>query len=119
MANRIAASIPCGSSIKGTRVRGYYSDYLRSPYWSACRRYMLWSADYRCERCGHPNQLQVHHRTYERLGCEWMPEDLEVLCDACHSAHHGKPAQARDYSGPEHISTILRDVLLQIPRRAA
>jgi hypothetical protein len=31
--------------------------------------------------------LEVHHRTYERLGDE-RDEDLEVLCTRCHEQHH-------------------------------
>jgi hypothetical protein len=31
--------------------------------------------------------LNVHHRTYERRGYE-LPEDLTVLCVACHTAVH-------------------------------
>jgi hypothetical protein len=31
--------------------------------------------------------LEVHHKTYERLGDE-RDEDLEVLCARCHEQHH-------------------------------
>lgn len=51
------------------------------------RNRALMLAGYRCERCDSKRDLQVHHRTYERLGHEW-DEDLEVLCDACHGEHH-------------------------------
>jgi hypothetical protein len=40
-------------------------------------------AGYRCERCEGKRDLEVHHRTYERLGREW-DQDLEVLCCRCH-----------------------------------
>jgi hypothetical protein len=30
-------------------------------------------------------KLEVHHRTYTRLGFE-IPEDITVLCDDCHKA---------------------------------
>jgi 5-methylcytosine-specific restriction endonuclease McrA len=43
-----------------------------------------------CERCGGQDALQVHHRTYERLGAE-LDEDFEVLCRRCHATEHGKP----------------------------
>ena len=36
-------------------------------------------------------RLDVHHKTYARLGCE-APEDLEVLCRACHDERHTRRA---------------------------
>ena len=39
----------------------------------------------RCERCGHPHSLELHHKTYERLGRE-LTSDLEVLCRRCHES---------------------------------
>jgi 5-methylcytosine-specific restriction endonuclease McrA len=66
-----------------------YSDYLRTPEWSYRRREMVKAAERKCGRCGKysPN-LDVHHRTYARLGNE-LPEDLEVLCGDCHQREHG------------------------------
>jgi hypothetical protein len=43
----------------------------------------------------HTDALEVHHRTYERLGCE-LAGDLVVLCHACHAVHHkefGRPGR--------------------------
>lgn len=48
---------------------------------------MLRLASYRCERCGAKRDLQVHHKTYERLGVE-RDQDLEVVCADCHRQHH-------------------------------
>ena len=36
----------------------------------------------------HAYRLEVHHLTYERVGHE-HPDDLIVLCPACHAAAHG------------------------------
>jgi 5-methylcytosine-specific restriction endonuclease McrA len=39
---------------------------------------------HQCQRCRRSGlTLQVHHKTYERLGHE-SPADLEVLCTDCH-----------------------------------
>ena len=66
-----------------------YQDYLRTPEWNYRRREMVKNAERRCERCGrYSPSLNVHHRTYERLGNE-LAEDLEVLCAGCHSREHG------------------------------
>ena len=66
-----------------------YEKYIRSPRWkhkaSAARR----RAGYRCQECGSRNwPLEVHHKTYARLGFErWF--DLIALCRRCHSRRHG------------------------------
>lgn len=56
------------------------------------------AAGWQCEVCGADartahwqakgGSLQVHHRTYERLGAE-LPGDLQVLCPECHRSVHG------------------------------
>jgi 5-methylcytosine-specific restriction endonuclease McrA len=93
-----------------SQFRGTYAGYLRSPYWRAVRRRALVAAGYRCQRCPAVRDLQVHHLTYERLGCE-QPADVEVLCDSCHAAAHGRsPAASSNRTGgtfPEHIADIL------------
>lgn len=66
-----------------------YHDYLKTDHWQQARRWILWRAYGRCERCdaGH-TQLDVHHRSYQRLGHE-LREDLEAICRACHEREHG------------------------------
>jgi hypothetical protein len=70
-----------------------YSAYLRSPHWTAVRREALNRAGNRCQICNRAELLQVHHRTYERVGAE-RPADVIVLCDVCHSNHHNKPRRS-------------------------
>lgn len=62
-----------------------YLDYIKSPAWFRRRGLRILVANCACERCGCGEWLQVHHRTYERLGHE-RDDDLEVLCVACHRA---------------------------------
>jgi len=65
-----------------------YQSYLNSAWWKAQREKALERATYRCQLCNNPDDvLQVHHRTYERLG-EELPEDLTVLCKSCHYWFH-------------------------------
>lgn len=66
-----------------------YAEYLLSGWWQFVRRRALDQARYCCQLCNDDGLLDVHHRTYERLGCE-LPEDLIVLCRPCHSLFHGK-----------------------------
>jgi len=64
-----------------------YEAYLGSLWWKEQREKALERAKHRCQLCNRDYNLQVHHRTYERLGCE-EPEDLTVLCKSCHQWFH-------------------------------
>jgi hypothetical protein len=64
-----------------------YTDYLKSAAWMLKREQTLKRWDYRCTLCYGTENLEVHHRTYIRLGDE-LPTDLIVLCDQCHERHH-------------------------------
>lgn len=68
-----------------------YRDYLRSEAWQEKRQQKFDQVGRRCERCSSTTGIQVHHATYERLGHESL-SDIEVLCDNCHAAQHGKTA---------------------------
>lgn len=67
---------------------GPYQEYLQSDAWRQKRAFMLRRAGGCCQLCNAKGPLQVHHRTYERIFRE-RPEDLIVLCRACHARHHG------------------------------
>jgi phage terminase large subunit GpA-like protein len=63
-----------------------YVNYMRSKEWREFRRGILQERGARCERCGwdfEESKLELHHRTYERLGAE-RSEDVELLCHPCH-----------------------------------
>jgi hypothetical protein len=64
-----------------------YIAYLGSPEWQRKRRVALAQAEHRCQVCNGARELDVHHRTYERLGDE-RPTDLTVLCRRCHNLFH-------------------------------
>ena len=64
-----------------------YHAYLNSDAWKQKRSIALRGAEYRCQVCNRDGQLDVHHRTYERLGNE-LPQDLVVLCRECHQLFH-------------------------------
>lgn len=73
-----------------------YRAHIASPEWARIRRAALERSGYCCALCGRSKQtlrmhgmhLEVHHRTYVRLGHE-LPEDLTVLCaggrGGCHA----------------------------------
>lgn len=66
-----------------------YESYLLSPEWRERRAERIRFAAGKCEVCCSRDRLEVHHRTYERLGAELMT-DLLVLCDDCHGRFHDK-----------------------------
>ena|SRR5271167_3798758 len=64
-----------------------YLDYLRTPEWEARRQQVLERDGHRCRVCNGTEQLNVHHRTYERRGDEDL-NDLTTLCRSCHEYFH-------------------------------
>jgi 5-methylcytosine-specific restriction endonuclease McrA len=76
-------------ALKSARHPRWYQAYLCSNHWLTVRQARLYLDKYRCRRCGEDKYLQVHHKTYERLGHEDMA-DLETLCRTCHRREHGK-----------------------------
>ena len=69
-----------------------YEDFLNTPYWNAISQYAKSRAKFKCQLCNCTENLNTHHRTYERHGREHLPqvikEDLIVLCQDCHSKFH-------------------------------
>jgi len=64
-----------------------YYEYLLSDLWGKRRYAALERADFKCELCGEIDSLEVHHKTYERLGNE-DPSDLVVMCNGHHWIEH-------------------------------
>lgn len=76
-----------------------YEEYLNTHTWRTLRRRARRAANYRCLDCGRDerdfddnpveDKWHVHHNRYPTtLGTEG-PDDLVLLCPACHSARHG------------------------------
>ena len=63
-----------------------YAEYIRSAKWRRKAKAAMARAGENCERCGCSKlsrRLEVHHVNYDRFKNEF-PEDLQVLCVACH-----------------------------------
>ncbi len=89
-----------------------YDAYLKTEHWQKMRTLALDRALQRCQVCNSPDALDVHHRTYDRLGHE-LPEDLTVLCGRCHTLFHkqAKPAPeavAADAAVQEYNAQLAR-----------
>lgn len=64
-----------------------YKEYLRSDTWQKLRSKRLLIDQYKCQRCGSPFHLQVHHIRYvQYLGLEDPYRDLITLCESCHES---------------------------------
>jgi hypothetical protein len=65
-----------------------YKEYLKSEHWLRRRKIAYAKAKGACQVCNAKDKkLNVHHRTYERLGNE-APSDVIVLCEDCHKIFH-------------------------------
>lgn len=88
-------ALPNRLRLRVLRVGGHvtYEVYLRSHAWRVFRVEMLARVEYRCEGCGVREDesmllvLDLHHRSYDRLGWE-LPDDVAVLCRPCHENEH-------------------------------
>lgn len=65
-----------------------YADYLQSFEWQFKKTQKL-NDEPDCAICFSADALNVHHRTYERRGCEKF-SDLITLCSECHAKFHNK-----------------------------
>lgn len=82
--------------------REKYKLVISSKRWRLLRDRFLDKQDGKCFRCGwhekpwdRSKSLELHHRTYERLGQE-IDSDLELLCSDCHiKADKERALQAR------------------------
>lgn len=92
-----------------------YATYLESPEWARLRRRAIVRAGGRCQLCNSRKSLNVHHRTYTRIGEERL-DDLTVLCRSCHERFHGvgpegprepKPKPPKRVKGPKGPMRVL------------
>ena len=71
--------------------RSEFSEQYRSPAWQKRRLERLDAAGWECGNCGDSeSQLHVHHTRYVagRKVWDYSDEELQVLCEACHSGAH-------------------------------
>jgi hypothetical protein len=87
----------------GTNPHWYRDEYLSSDHWYARRKETLDRADNRCQLCYSPRNMQVHHRTYLRLGDE-DPFDLTALCRECHEHFHQRGSTANCHHYQSRLS---------------
>ena len=85
---------------------------LSTARWARARKAAKDVAKWRCQRCGRPGRLEVHHRTpLERGGAPFDPGNLEVLCRGCHVAHHRPENHRRGRREPTAAELRWRDLV--------
>lgn len=60
-----------------------YQLYMQSEAWKELRQKIIELDGHSCRKCGASATLEVHHKTYARLGNEDL-DDLVTLCARCH-----------------------------------
>jgi len=89
-----------------------YETYLNSREWRMRRKLVLELWGHRCCLCYSGEDLQVHHRTYARIGRE-LTTDLIVLCRDCHKRHHLSARIEGFAQPPKYIGQGVYDENLQ------
>lgn len=65
-----------------------YQEYLQSPEWKVKRELALHLSSGRCMICNSAGPLEIHHRSYARVGTPQEVLDLVALCALCHGIFH-------------------------------
>lgn len=97
-----------------------YRDYLDSEEWRELKLDLLMNRGCRCEECfddKQPNELDVHHKTYERIFNE-LETDLILLCRRCHRLEHNLPILSfrKKETDPDDIAEVGRKLRENIYR---
>lgn len=65
-----------------------YLAYLESGHWKSLRYAARVRDGHKCVLCGSPKSLQGHHKRYRKDLRLCTVDDVETLCEKCHSKHH-------------------------------
>lgn len=68
-------------------VVGTYKEYLHTKHWKLLKSKIYKKYKYNCAYCKTNHDIDLHHKTYERVGNENIG-DLVYLCRLCHKAVH-------------------------------
>lgn len=101
-----------------------YHEYIKTEAWRERAEAAKQRVGHRCQICNRPATrvtLDVHHRTYERLGNE-RPEDLTVLCRGCHELYEKNrripsPPSAPPSVPPQPAPVAQQDIVSSQPSK--
>jgi hypothetical protein len=60
-----------------------YEAYMHSIKWIQKKNHIFRKRGRVCKMCGATDELEVHHKNYDRLGHE-IDDDLLIVCKTCH-----------------------------------
>lgn len=83
-----------------------YKEYLQSDEWKRKRQERIFF-DQKCQICGRPFDLEVHHLTYDTFPHE-NSTDLITLCRYCH-----EEVERRKYRKSEDSFYIVRNLIIR------
>jgi hypothetical protein len=66
-----------------------YREYLISKKWEGYKNAIHYIYNEECFICNSKEELQVHHKTYDRIYHEDL-DDLVLVCSDCHECIHTK-----------------------------
>lgn len=69
-----------------------YGEYLKSDIWKRTRARYYAKHPRQCKICGSRGDIHLHHKTYKRLGAEWLM-DLVPLCATHHEEFHEREGE--------------------------
>lgn len=82
-----------------------HKKYLASDIWKDIRKRKIKAVGYKCEQCGaqyiSDAGLQIHHRTYDRVGGLERDSDLEVVCAG--ECHHSADVEREERVQSERL----------------
>ena len=64
-----------------------YHEYMISEQWRDFREFAYKMLGRQCAKCGGSSHIELHHKTYFRLGHEKVP-DVVPMCRVCHNRFH-------------------------------
>lgn len=74
-----------------------YKAYLKTKHWRRFRKKIYERYNHKCARCRKEIPLgkgNVHHKTYEHIGHEWI-KDVIFLCIDCHKLVHEREKKTK------------------------
>lgn len=73
--------------------------------WTAIRAAVLERDDHRCQLCGRPRRLEVHHLRKWTPGTAHDPNNLLTLCEPCHAQAHSPGSETSRKLARRHVRT--------------
>ena len=85
-----------------------YSAYMNSEHWQLKKKAFKECKLFKgcCQICSEKDNLHIHHKSYTRLGKEYL-SDLVALCESCHFKLH-ELLDESDKHGKAYHQTLIR-----------